>query len=297
MLSRSLLALGLAAAAPLGCAPTPCPAVPSAPPAAAGAATPLAIGETFALDSKILGQRRVINVYLPPGYAEGATRYPVLYMPDGGIKEDFPHITGLVDVSIKNAVIRPVIVIGIENIERRHDLVGPSAVADDRKVAPHAGGADRFRAFLRSELKPAIAARYRVTAESAIIGESLAGLFVLETFFVAPELFDSYIAADPSLWWNHEAVVRGAAARLQTWSVGPRALYVATADIPETQASAAILDAAIRDAHPSGLVWRYQPLPDEHHNTIFPVAARLALRALFAVPPAAPPPRSPAASP
>jgi len=57
----------------------------------------------------------VINVYLPSGYAAGAERYPVLYLPDGGLAEDFPQISGLVDVSIKNGVIRPVIVVGIEN--------------------------------------------------------------------------------------------------------------------------------------------------------------------------------------
>jgi hypothetical protein len=235
----------------------------------------------------------VINVYLPPGYAAHAERYPVIYMPDGGLQEDFPHITGIVDVSIKNQVMRPFLVVGIENIERRHDLVGPSAVAEDLKVAPHAGGADRFRAFLAGELKPAIAARYRVTAESAIVGESLAGLFVLETLVVAPALFDSYISVDPSVWWNDRALVRGAAARFASWLAGHRTVFVATADIQETQDAVRVLADAIRDAKPSGLVWRYQPLPEEHHNTIYPVAALKAFRALF---PAAPPAAAAAAT-
>jgi hypothetical protein len=141
------------------------------------AVRPVAIGETFALDSRVLGERRTINVYLPPDYATSAARYPVLYEVDGGIREDFPLITGLVDVSIKNGVIRPIIVVGIENTERRRDLPGPTDVPDEIKAAPHAGGADHYRAFLRDELKPYIAAHYRTTAESAIVGESLAGLF------------------------------------------------------------------------------------------------------------------------
>jgi hypothetical protein len=49
------------------------------------------------------------------------------------------------------------------------------------------------------------------------------------------------------------------------------------------QAGAEILAAAIRDARPPGLTWHYQSLPDEHHNTIFPVAALKAFRALFAL--------------
>jgi predicted alpha/beta superfamily hydrolase len=280
MARRSLpLVVGLAIATYMtGCAHPACPALP---PQVSAATAPLVIGETFRLDSKVLGQSRVINVYLPPGYAERAERYPVLYMPDGGIKEDFPHITGLVDVSIKNQVMRPFIVVGIENIERRHDLVGPSTVPEDLKLAPHAGGAERFRQFLGSELKPAIAARYRVTAESAIVGESLAGLFVLETLLVAPELFDSYVSVDPSVWWNNQALVRGAAERFRAWSAGPRTLYVATADVEPTQAAVETLAAAIRDVPPSGLVWHYQPLPEEHHNTIFPVAALKAFRTIF----------------
>jgi predicted alpha/beta superfamily hydrolase len=80
-------------------------------------------------------------------------------------------------------------------------------------MAPHAGGADRFRDFLRDELKPFIDSRYRTTAESALIGESLAGLFVIETFLFEPTLFDSYIAADPSVWWNEQIGARPEAAR------------------------------------------------------------------------------------
>ena len=168
---------------------------------------PLALGEQFAPESKTLGERRVINVYVPPDYAKTDTKYPVLYMPDGGAGEDFPQISGLVDVSIKNGVIKPMIVVGVENTERRRDLVGATDIDDEKKIAPHAGGSGKFRAFLRDELKPAIAARYRITGESALVGESFAGLFVVETLLVEPALFDSYIAVDPSVWWNKRTLV------------------------------------------------------------------------------------------
>ena len=51
----------------------PAPAAPAAPALPTGAA-PLVLGETFQLDSTILGQRRVVNVFLPPGYREGSVR-------------------------------------------------------------------------------------------------------------------------------------------------------------------------------------------------------------------------------
>jgi uncharacterized protein len=244
-----------------------------------GVAVPLAIGETFRLASTVLGEQRVINVYLPPGYAKGAERYPVLYALDGGIAEDFPHVTGQIDVSIKNELIRPVIVVGIENTVRRRDLVGPTTIDEEKQMAPQAGGADRFRRFLREELKPQIAARYRTTAESAIVGESLAGLFVIETLLVEPALFDRYVAVDPSVWWNHQAAARSAEAKFAAWSGPPKALFVATAEMQE--GITILLDAA--KAHPpAGLAIHHAPMPEHKHGTIFPFAALVGFRLLLA---------------
>jgi predicted alpha/beta superfamily hydrolase len=131
--------------------------------AAAGAAekaAPLAIGETFTLQSKVLGETRRINVYLPPGYAEAPDkRFPVLYMPDGGLAEDFLHVAGLVQVSVGNGTMRPFVLVGIENTERRRDLTGPTQNEEDRKIAPRVGGSATFRKFLRQELMPDVKAR------------------------------------------------------------------------------------------------------------------------------------------
>jgi predicted alpha/beta superfamily hydrolase len=240
---------------------------------------PAAIGETLAIESKILGERRVINVYVPPDYATSDARFPVLYMPDGGMAEDFPHVVGSVDVSIKNGVIRPVIVVGIENTERRRDLVGPTAVPDEHKAAPHAGGNARYRAFLRDELRPLVAARYRTTAESAIVGESLAGLFVVETLLVEPALFDGYIAADPSLWWNEQDLARHANEHLAPWTAGAKTLYIAASADGVQPGLDALLTALRIDAPPIAVT--YEPMPGERHATVFPTAALHGIRTLF----------------
>ncbi|HUQ07369.1 MAG TPA: alpha/beta hydrolase-fold protein [Kofleriaceae bacterium] len=256
----------------------------SAPTAPGG--SPAVIGQTFTLTSKVLGEDRIVNVYLPPGYAESKDSYPVLYMPDGGMDEDFPHISGHLDVSIKNAVIRPVILVGVKNTERRRDLAPPTAIEEEKKAAPHAGGSDKFRQFLREELKPWVAAHYRVTAESGLIGESLAGLFAIETLVVEPSLFDIYIAADPSLWWNQLAVVKTAEARFATWSESPKQLFVATGDLKDMQEGAAALVKAIAEKQPAGLTVTYVPMPEEQHGTIFPFAALRGIRTVYAAPPA-----------
>ena len=250
---------------------------------AASASAPLAIGETFTFDSRALAERRRINVFLPPGYADDtATRYPVLYMPDGGVGEDFVHVAGLVQVSVGNGTMRPFILVGIENTERRRDMTGPTTVASDRRIAPRVGGSAPFRDFVRDELMPRIRERYRTTAERAIVGESLAGLFVVETFFVEPALFDTYIAFDPSLWWNDGALVRGARERLGTLAVAGRTLYIASSRDGGLEPLLRQLSPTLERAR--GLRWVHRPMPKETHATIYHPAALDAFRALFAPP-------------
>lgn len=249
---------------------------------AARQASPLAIGETFTIESQILGETRRINVYVPPVYGESKDApLPVLYMPDGGIAEDFLHVAGLVQVSVGNGTMRPFILVGIENTQRRRDMTGPTTNAEDRKIAAVVGSAEAFRRFIRSELMPAITTRYRTTAETAIIGESLAGLFVVETFLVEPDLFDTSIAFDPSLWWNNSELVTLAAGRLKSGGDRKRALYLASSSEPELARLTSQLADILRKTAPADLAWHYEPMPGETHATIYHPAALLALRRLF----------------
>lgn len=259
------------------------PALHAAPAASANASLPLSIGETFTLESKVLAETRRINVYLPPGYAKSDAKLPVLYMPDGGIGEDFLHVAGLVQVSVGNETMRPFILVGIENTERRRDMTGPTDNAKDKTIAPRVGGSALFRKFIRDELMPEIKKRYRTTDETAIVGESLAGLFVVETFFLEPDLFDTYIALDPSLWWNDHKLIDGAATSLYARPRLAKSLYLASSsefigDVDQTKVLADILKA---DA-PAGVRWHYEAMPEEKHATIYHPAALKAFRMMLA---------------
>jgi predicted alpha/beta superfamily hydrolase len=252
------------------------------PGVASSAAAPLPFGETFTITSRVLGETRRINVYIPPVYAESAQiRLPVMYMPDGGMAEDFLHVAGLIQVLTGNGTMRSFMLVGIENTERRRDMTGPTAVAEDRKIAVHVGGSAPFRQFLRTELMPDIEKRYRTTRERAIVGESLAGLFVVETFMLEPDLFDTYIAFDPSLWWNAESLVKTASAWLRTAPRAPKRLYIASSDEPGIIAPLDRLIPILRADAPPALQWHYDPLPTEQHSTIYHPAALRAFRYLF----------------
>lgn len=245
-------------------------------------ASPLCIGQTFTLPSTALGETRRINVYLPLAYADSATlRLPVLYMPDGGSKEDFLHVAGLVQVLTGNGTMRPFIVVGIENTERRRDMTGPTVNAEDRKIALHVGGAAAFRQFIRAELMPAIRQRYRTTAETAIVGESLAGLFVVETFLQEPDLFDTYVAFDPSLWWNNGALASQADTRLRAYSGPVKTLFVAFSSDARRAASTRHFTAALRHAPKPAITWYHKLMATETHATIYHPAALQAFRTVF----------------
>lgn len=242
---------------------------------------PLIIGETFTIDSRVLGEVRRINVYIPPGHsASRQTQLPVLYMPDGGMQEDFLHVAGLVQVSVGNGTMRPFLLVGIENTARRRDLTGPTENPEDRKIAPAVGGSAAFRRFLRTELMPRVRSRYRTTGESAIVGESLAGLFVVETLFLEPDLFDTYIAFDPSFWWNRGALVQQAADRVHV--LAGRRLYVATSSNGDVDGLARRLADLLARRVPAGSTWHFESMPEEAHATIYHPAALRAFRRLFA---------------
>lgn len=256
-------------------------AAPGATPAARAVspAAPLVFAETFTIESRALGETRRVNVYRAPSWEDSASSpRPVLYMPDGGLGEDFLHVAGLLQVSIGNGSMRPMLLVGIENTQRRRDLTGSTDDPRDLAIAPKVGGSAAFRAFLRDELFPTIRARYPVTGERAIVGESLAGLFVVETLFEEPALFDTYVAFDPSLWWHREALVRAPLPKLDR----AKRLYLASSGEPElARLTRALAERIAREA-PAGLACTYEPLPAETHGTIYHPAALAALRKLFA---------------
>lgn len=261
----------------------------AAEPAQSAASSPLVIGETFTVHSTALGETRRINVYRPqPWGLDPKAPLPVIYMPDGGIAEDFLHVAGLVQVLSGNGSIRPFLLVGIENTERRRDMTGPSSDPEDRKIAPRIGGSAAYRAFLRDELMPEVRQRYATTDERALIGESLAGLFVVETLLQEPTLFNSCIALDPSLWWNRGQLLADAPKQLAAARQAQPRVFLASSGQPQLAASTLQFSAMLQQASPSMLV-KYQPMPDETHATIYHPAALQALRTMFPAPvPASP---------
>lgn len=247
---------------------------------------PIVMGHSYSIESKILGQKRHLTLYLPPEYADSKETFPLMVLLDGGVKEDFHHIVGIASLAAEYRKIRPFIVVGIENIDRYHDLLHPSKVAEDKKFKPTAGGAADFRRFIAEELMPFVKKNWRVNEETVLMGESAAGLFVVETLLKTPDLFQAYVAISPSLWWEEQSLAKSAVAALkQRPFPAKRRLFISIADEGGTmQGGVDLVVNALKEQAPEDFRWTYQPMHEEGHGTIYHPAALAAVRFIFATP-------------
>jgi len=175
------------------------------------ASSPIVVGETLKLNSEILNQERILNVYLPQDYsADSIEKYHVIYLLDGSMDEDFIHIAGLVQFANFPWInLAPKsIVVGISNIDRQHDYTYPSENELDKEELPTHGGSEKFIEFIASELQPFIESRYKTDGTKTIIGQSLGGLLATEILLKQSDLFDNYVIVSPSLWWDDESLLK-----------------------------------------------------------------------------------------
>lgn len=246
----------------------------------------IVLGRGYTLKSQALGESRRINVYVPPGYVDGTAAYPVLYLIDGGVEQDFVHIAGLSQHATISGSFREMIVVGIETVDRRRELAFPATSDASLRVDyPTHGESAQFRAFIADEVKPWVEQRYRTDGFDAVIGESLAGLFVAETFLRQPDMFDGYIAIDPSLWWDNAALALQARALVTAQPDGEHLIYMAVANgNAQMRFGQGVLAQVMNTARPDGVSFTYEVMDDEAHATIYHRAALNALRIVFANP-------------
>lgn len=74
------------------------------------------------------------------------------------------------------------------------------------------GDTEAFLAFLTGTLQPHYLDALPLDARcQTLVGHSLSGLFVLQTLMARPDLFQRYVAASPSVWWDHSRILDDAA--------------------------------------------------------------------------------------
>jgi uncharacterized protein len=254
---------------------------------------PIVLGESYEISSAVLGEKRTLNVYLPEGYnPEDTTHYPVIYLLDGGIDEDFIHVVGLVQFNSFEWIARvpKSIVVGITNTDRKRDLTFPTAVKKQKEQFPTTGGSEKFMQFLEKEVQPYVSRTFKTNSDRTLIGESLGGLFATEVLFMRPQLFNRYIIISPSLWWSNGALLKKnvAASGILPHTgvyVGVGKEGLAPGDEPHVmEVDANLLVDKLENLHNKNLSVYFDYLPDETHATIAHQATFNAFKKLFGNP-------------
>ncbi|MDQ6625040.1 MAG: alpha/beta hydrolase-fold protein [Verrucomicrobiota bacterium] len=166
--------------------------------------------------SKILGNRRDVLVYLPPGYRRSRTRrYPVFYVHDGqnvfdaatafggnewGIDETAQRL-------VQDKLIEPVIIVAVANAggDRIHEYAPSRGRLEEGKRRRSKGLLRQYGSFLINELKPFIDARYRTLTgpeHTGLGGSSLGGLATMALGLWFPNAFRRLAVMSPSIWWD-----------------------------------------------------------------------------------------------
>ncbi len=250
------------------------------------------IGYIDEIESELLDETRVLNIYLPPDYDENkAEKYPVIYLLDGSADEDFIHIVGLVqfyNFPWINKVPKS-IVVGIGTVDRRRDFTFPSSVKEENKNFPTSGLSDRFMSFIETELQPYIEKKYRTKNSKTIIGQSMGGLFVTETLLKKPHLFNKYIIISPSLWWDNASLLELNSIILNASFTQETDIYIGvgkegltptkTPRVMEVDAN--LLYEKLANSKSQSIRLTFDYLPNEDHATIMHQAVSNAFRVLY----------------
>ncbi len=180
--------------------------------------------------TRILGEERPIWVHVPKT-SDGTKKYPVLYLLDGNAH--FEEVKTLMGHLVRFNQVPEMIIVGIPNTNRTLDLT-PSRMKVSRDGDPIPkginGGGEEFTSFLEKELIPYIEKKYPATSHKTFVGHSLGGLLVLNTLIHHPDLFNNYIAIDPSLWWNDQKLLKETKSVLEQEKFNKKSLFIAVAN-------------------------------------------------------------------
>ncbi|MGE8379175.1 MAG: alpha/beta hydrolase [Sphingobacterium sp.] len=244
------------------------------------------------LHSNILNENRTINIFLPNNYqANDTVTYPVIYVLDGGMEEDFFHIAGIVRFDTQPWIARfpNSIVVGIEGNTRKRDFTFAVPNVDflekegfQKSSFPTYGGSEKYTAFLKDELLPYISKSYKVNTQRTVIGESLAGLFSAELLLKQPDLFDNYILVSPSLWWGQQELLKNTEKLLEANLRKKVRVYLGVPnrdeDIRMYQDAEAFYK-VIRNNKKMDVIFDY--IPEELHSTVIHQAVYNAFKRLY----------------
>ncbi|MEL0632644.1 alpha/beta hydrolase-fold protein [Pseudoalteromonas carrageenovora] len=249
------------------------------------------------INSSVLNESRKVFIRLPTNY-NPKKAYPLIIKTDGNFNLD--TWDKALTKQAKSEKGDKAILVSIPNLfftdTRNRDLVPPYARQDvnteprpehDMLKEPN-GEADKFLAFIETELLPYLSTTYKLSNNRVLSGFSAGGSFVLYTLHTKPELFNGYFAFSPAAWYDDMTVVDNLEAFLTTQAnkvKSPTYLYISVggAEHPLMLKAFSNLESVLTANPNNKLVWQsaINKGADHSDNPSLSVAKTLAGYSVF----------------
>ena len=241
-----------------------------------------------AIHSAVLNRDYELYLKLPKSYATQPKRiYPVLFVHDA--RYAFPLVSSLTRQLGNAERIEEVLIVGISyskgddpDLSRTRDYTptnSPNERIGHSVAARRASGeAPAYLRFMRNEIFPLIAARFRGDmSRKTYAGHSFGGLFGAYVAISAPDTFENYILSDPSLWYDNEVIFRLAQEHHTAKGVSPNILLVSANPVEALNTPSGMVvnakrfEALLKAQFDTNRV-HWQIFDGEIHETVFPIA-------------------------
>ncbi|WP_291286797.1 alpha/beta hydrolase-fold protein [Flavobacterium sp.] len=264
------------------------------------------IGTIDSISSKVLNENRKIWIHLPKSALNASLakqKYPVVYLLDA--EGHFSSVVGIIEEMSEvngNTNCPEMIVVGITNTNRNRDLTPTHSEVDPpfvpKSLSDQSGGGEKFVEFLEKELIPYIDGKYPTTPYKTLIGHSFGGLTALNILTNHTNLFNAYLAIDPSMWWDHQQFLAQTEKKLENKKLANVSLFMAAANTMDESTNVVKVrkDTTVFTRHirsildfndflnknkKSGLNYQYQYYNDDNHGSVPLIATYDGLRFLF----------------
>jgi len=255
------------------------------------------IAKEIKINSAVLGEERIIYVSVPSGYDDSKDSYQVLYILDG-----VTEAIGLVKYLSDYGVCPQLIIVSIGEVNPSRDMF-PSKPQYSRGTQPakpwyakkeddelrvsrpgeKIGEADKYLSFIETELFPYIEKNYRTAPYRICCGHSKGGLCVTHAFVSHTNMFNAYIALNPSLYWDDGLVMKTAEEKFASLDFKHKQFYfdIGGNEVPSTIGDAFDFAGIIRQNASSDLRWKLDYLANENHSSGTAIGVINALKFIY----------------
>jgi len=248
------------------------------------AATPITIGETVKIPSKVMGEERTLLISLPEAYARANTRFPVLYLTDGDAH--LMHTRGTIAFLARNGLMPDMIVVAVTNTDRARDLTPSRSdmTRPDGAVVklPTSGGADRFLDFFEKEAIPYVETNYRTLPFRVFSGHSFGGLFAIHAFLTRPDLFNAVVSVSPTIFWDADLELKRARTFFADRKALKRTFFMTVGkEGAQMENPFEVFRGVLASNAAAGFRWGSMTFPDEDHGSVVLRSHYYALKKVF----------------